>query len=426
MNRPLALAALLAPLALGCDAIDSPPREVWTADFTELEATVAPEQLDPPPADCGQVNRWTYTYDDAGHRTVAARYSDRRIADRVEQRTFDDAGRIVRGEAEWEGGYVDVTLDRDPDGRITRRVVDASDSSMRSTAEVVERSPEREVIRYSGAVLLLDPYDPMTERRWDAAQRADLHDPLIDGGAMIDALVRRIEAGEAIDPLFDPFEVTETRTFDASGRPLRTEWELDSDGLVDQTRIWTWLDDLDAVTITDDFDANGVGDHRVDQQLDPEGRIIEETIDVGADGVVDVHRLIVRGDDGEIRTERTVTTDEDGVSTARVVSHRTYQGVETTEVDELGDGTVDHVTTIWRRDDGQRVLKHEDAKADNEVDWQRRYVYDTDGREVYSERDRDVDGVVDLRVDYGWSADGRLLHAISTEPGSARCGGLGR
>ncbi len=428
MYRTLALATLLAPLA-ACDGLDTPPRQPWSPDFDPLAVTVAPDDLPLPPAECGRVTRWRYTYDARGLRTRAARHTDERMPDRIEERTYDDAGRIVRAQADWEGGYVDVTLERDPDGRIVRRVVDASEPSMRSTAEIVERGETREVIRYSGAVLLLEPFDPITERKWDPFVREAVHDPLIDGDAMIMALVRRIEAGEDIDPLFDPFDVIETRTFDAYGEPLRTEWDLDGDGAPEQIREWNRADprvNFGAIVL-DDYDADGVIDHRTENITDDYGSLIREVKSTG----------------GQVYSDRTLTYDADdvsqilvgetlrlisaeGVESERVTTYAVEDRAHITRIDEDGDGAVDHITTIWRRDDGQRVLKQEDGKADGEVDWQRRHVYDVDGREVYSQRDRDVDGEVDLRWDYGWSAGGRLLHAVSTEPGSARCGGLRR
>lgn len=422
MARTIALAALLAPL-VACDALDQPLRVGWAPDFAEVPAKVAPDELAVPPADCGQVTRWRYDYTD-GLRTRARRFSDRQAADRTEERTYDDAGRIVRAAADWPGGWVEVTLERDPDGRVVRRVVDSSEASMRSTAELVERGPAREVVRYDGAVLLLDPFDPMTDRRTDQAARADVHDPLIDGEAMIDALVRRIEAGADIDPLFDPFEVVETRLFDEAGQPLRIEWDLDGDGVAEQTRAWTYapLPDGLTVEVVDDHDADGAADARREQLYDDEGRLTGEAFDNDGDGRIDHHRSLVFEGDRLVQAFETAITPEGDETT--VITHAIEGRAHVTRIDEHDDGVIDHVTTIWLREDGQRVLKHEDDKADREVDWQRRHVFDTAGREVYSERDRDVDGVADLRWDYGWSADGLLLHAVGTEPGSARCGGL--
>lgn len=423
MNRSIAFAVLLAPLA-ACEALDTPARQPWSPDFEELPVSVAPAELDLPPADCGQVTRWSYTYDDRGRRTLAARYADKRIPDRVEERTYDDADRVVRAQAEWDGGFVDVTLERDPDGRVVRRVVEASEPSMRSTAEIVERSPAREVITYTGAVLLLEPYDPVTERKWDPAVREAVHDPLIDGDAMIMALVRRIEAGEAVDPLFDPFDVTETRTFDADGRPVRTEWDLNGDGTPEQVRERRRESDGDAIIVTtlDDYDADGITDHHTAQRFDGSGALVFESMEAG--GVVYSERTLTYAADGMLAGEVLHQTTLEGVESTRLTTFEVVDRSDVTRIDEDGDGAVDHITTIWRRADGQRVLKQEDSKADGEVDWQRRHFFDTEGREVYSERDREVMGTVDLRWDYGWGADGLLLHAVSTEPGSARCGGL--
>lgn len=427
LRAPLLTCLAAAPL-LACDGLDDPPRQPWTASYAALAPAVAPDRLDPPPADCGEVLRWTYAYDTDGRRVEAARFSDRAIADRVETRTHDDAGRILHARAEWTGGFVGVTLERDADGRVVRRVVDASESSMRSTAEIVERGPAREVIHFTGAVLLLDPFDPMTERRWDEAARAALHDPLIDGQAMIDALVRHLDAGAPLAPLYDPFEVVETRAFDAEGRPTLTEWDRDGDGIADQTRRWHYapsLADGSQVRIEDDWEADGIADHWTHHVLDAAGRVILEEL---ADGALEVdrQRLLTRDADGEVVEEALWLRPDDGgpLANVRTTTYTRIGDRAITEVDEDSDGTIDHRTTLWLRPDGQRVLKHEDAKADGEVDWQRRHVFDTLGREVYSERDRDVDGAVDLRWDYGYGEDGRLLHAVSTAPGSARCGGL--
>lgn len=420
MTRTIALAALLAPLA-ACDALDSPPNAPWSPDFTEVAVVPVPEAFDVP-ADCGEVERWSYGYED-GLRTHAERFTDRRVADRVEDRVYDDARRIVHARAEWDGGWVDVTLERDPDGRVVRRVVEASESMMASSAELVERTPEREVVRYDGAVLLLDPFNPITDRNRDEVAYADLHDPLIDGDAMINALVRKIEAGEAIDPLFDPFEVVETRTFDGAGRPLRTEWDLTDDGRPEQLRDWTYADGGSRVTVEDDYDADGRVDHRSERLLDEAGRVLEESVDDDGDGTFDLVRTVVRDAAGEALQETTVSV-VDGVETTRVVRYTVVDTAHATHIDEDGDGIDDHITTLWLRPDGQRVLKHEDSKADGVIDWQRRYVYDTEGRRAYSERDRDVDGALDLRWDYAWGADGLLYHVISTEPGSARCAGI--
>ncbi len=423
MIRPIAFAALLAPLA-ACDALDTPQREPWSPDFTERAVEAAPETLAPAPADCGQITRWAYDYTD-GKRTRAQRFSERNVPDRTEERTYDDAGRIVRAYAEWDGGWVEVTLERDPDGRVVRRVVDGSETSTRSTAEVIERGPTREVLRYDGTVLLLEPYDPMTDRRTDHAARADIHDPLVDGDAMIDALVREIEAGRDIDPLFDPFEVVETRLFDGEGHPLRTEWDLDGDGVPEQTRDWTRtaLPDGVEVEITDDYDADGAAERGRVELYDGQGRLTFEGFDLDGDRQIDRQRTLVYEGDALV-SELAAEVAGDGATTTQVITYEYVERARIARIDDEDDGVIDHITTVWLRDDGQRVLKQEDDKADGEIDWQRRHVFDTEGREIYSERDRDVDGVADLRWDYGWSAEGLLLHAVGTEPGSARCGGL--
>lgn len=428
MNRHLALLAALAtpiagPLAACAPVIDDPPREVWAPDHTEVPVAPVTPDLPATGADCNaDLLRWRFAYDAAGHRVLAERFAEGLAPIRTESRTFDAAGRITGARAEWDMGFVDVRLDRDDTGRVVRRTVDALDEMQHAISEVIERSPQREVVRHAGPVLLLEPFDPITERTPQAGQRDAIHDTLIRGDVMIEALVRTIEAGEDFERFFDPFEVTETRDFDASGRPVAFAWDLDGDGEPEQTERWIHreVDGEREVVREEDHDADGRVDRRVIERHDAAGRLIERQLDVDADGMAETVEAWQFDDEGRLVEEDTVMQTE---GARQVRFDRSAERI-ITEIDEEGDGVIDHRTTLHTRRDGKRLLKQEDNQADGSVDWQKRYVYDVQGRRVYDERDQNIDGRVDERWDYGYDAAGQLVHEVRTAPGSAVCAGL--
>ncbi|MEZ4434658.1 MAG: hypothetical protein R3F65_19825 [bacterium] len=424
MNRTAALIAALTVPACG-PIIDEPPHEVWAPDRAEVPEAPVTDDLPISGADCdAELSRWRFAYDAAGDRVLAERFEGRGAApQRTETRRFDDGGRIVGARAEWATGFVDVSLTRDESGRVVRRVVDAHDEQQHAVSELVERTPMREVLRHAGPVLLLEPFDPITERTPRARDRDDIHDPLIRGQVMIDALVRTIEAGQDFEVLFDPFEVIETRELDVMGRPVLYTWDLDGDGVAEQIerRSYAAVDDGGVEEVRDeDLDNDGQVDRRVVVRFDAAGRVVEEQRDGDADGRFETVETWEYDEAGAL-VEETAVSEREG---ARRVRYDRSAELTVTEVDEDGDGDIDHRTALHTRLDGKRVLKQEDNAADGVVDWQKRYVYDAAGRRVYDERDSNVDGRVDERWDYGYDAAGRLLHEVRTQPGSARCAGL--
>lgn len=425
MNRTAALIAALAVPACG-PIIDEPPHEVWPPDRSEVPEAPVTDDLPISGADCdAELSRWRFAYDAAGDRVLAERYDGRGATPvRTETRRFDDAGRIVGARAEWvTGSFVEVSLTRDETGRVVRRTVDADDERQRAVSEVLERTPMREVLRHTGPVLLLEPFDLITERTPAEADRDDIHDTLIRGDVMIEALVRTIDAGRDFEALFDPFEVIETRELDAAGRPVLYTWDLDGDGAPEQLerRAYVALDDGGVEEIREeDLDHDGRVDRRVVVRRDADGRVIEKQQDVDADARFETIETWAYDEAGAL-VEETAVTESSG---ARRVQYERSAELTVTAVDEDGDGAIDHRTALHTRLDGKRVLKQEDNAADGVVDWQKRYVYDAAGRRVYDERDSNVDGRVDERWDYGYDAAGRLVAEVRTAPGSAKCAGL--
>lgn len=422
MNR-LALIALAALPALACDPAADDVHTEWSPDRSTLPAEISTPALPPSDVCAASVLRWRFGYDDEGNRVLAERYGDGDDAPaRVETRRFDEAGRIIGAGARWDAGHVDVTLERDAAGAVVGRVVDASHAEQQARAEIIERTASRQVTQYAGPVLLLDPFDPITERTPHGADRDAIHDPLVRTEAILRSLVRHIETETDVDRYFAAFEVTEVRTLDAEGRPVEWTWDYDGDGVPEEVERWTHLSegDVRVVVREEDHWGDGTIDRRVTERYDVAGHQIEQAIEVaGSDGPQSVWQ---RAYDASGRLLEEISLS--GAGAARSTTYARLDGVTVTEVDEASDGRVDHRTTLHVRTDGKRVLKQEDAGADGVIDWQKRYVYDAAGRRVYDERDRDMNGQVDQRWDYGYDADGRLLHEVRTEPGSAACAGL--
>ncbi len=423
MNR-LALIALAALPAFACDPVADDAHTEWAPDRSTRPAEISTPALPAVDACDASVLRWRFAYDTTGNRVLAERYEggDETPA-RVETRRFDDAGRIVEAGARWAGGYVDVRLERDAAGVVVGRTIDASHAEQEARAELVERTASRQVTRYAGPVLLLDPFDPITERTPSAADRDAIHDPLVRTDAILGSLVRHIDTQTDVDRYFAAFEVVEVRTFDAAGRPVGWSWDYDGDGEPEEIERWTHLSEgeVRVVVREEDHWGDGTIDRRVIERYDAAGHQIEQAIEVtGLDGPQSVWQ---RAYDAAGLLVEELSLPAAGPS--RLTTYARLDGMTVTEVDEAGDGRVDHRTTLHVRSDGKRVLKQEDAGADGVVDWQKRYVYDAAGRRVYDERDRDMNGQVDQRWDYGYDAEGRLLHEVRTEPGSAACAGLG-
>ena len=415
--------------ALGCENADDPALSVWAADRNPVPLSTITSDLPVAATACApSVSRlhWQYSYD-AGDRRVRSTLFEgtSTLPVRVETSTFDDTGRVVAARAEWNAGqdFVLVTLERDPDGRVVRRTVDASDSAARASAEVIERGDEHLVVHATGAVLLLRPYEPMTAPTIDASAFDAIHDPLVRGDALVLGLLRHLGEGGAAAPLFDPFEVMEVRTLDDAGRVVAYDWDLTADGEADMTESVTYalVDGGQQVTRATDWKADGAADRVVVERFDGAGRLVAESRDDDGDGAVETARTLTYDLAGALVGEQMV----DGAGRLQIVTrYERSPGQLITEVDADGDGAVDHRTALYVRDDGQRVLKLEDEGDDGLVDWQKRYVYDEAGRRVYDERDHDVDGRADQRWDYGWDASGRLLHEVQTQPASAACAGL--
>lgn len=431
MSRHARLTALCFAPLLGlsaCDVSFDHPREVWAPDDTPVASAqiTADQTLADVACDGVERLRWHYTYDDQGRRLSASRYTgNAERPERVETRAFDDADRIIEARAEWPGGFVEVKLDRDPDGRVVRRTVDASDPQQQSVAEVIERTSSRQVVRFTGPVLLLDPYDPTSERNRQHAIRDAVQDPLVRGDAMIDALVRHIESGEPLEPLFAQFEVIETRLFDDDGRPIRFDWDLDGDGISERSERWNYRDRSMGMTVEkhEDWDGDDRADRVIHEDYDHQGRRIETRTDAPVDGTIDAV-ITEAWDDADRLIERSTL---DGRGVLNYETRWVYEGdVVLSETDENGDGLIDQIAELHSRPDGQPLLKRRDLRADQVVDWQKRYVYDSDGFRAFDERDHNADGKVDQRWDYAWSPEGLLVHEIRTEPGSAACAGLGR
>ena len=410
----------LALWTAGCEN-DNPTRHEWSPSFAVIDEPAAVE-----PGDCSGVSigEWTYTRDGAGRIVTATRNSASHgtpKAARVEQYTYDDDGRLLRFETDEGDGRLVVALTRGADGAVLRRTVEGDSPETSSEMEVVEADDTHEIRLFRGPVFL-PSFDPVHAPAIGDEVRADLTDPGIHSDVIIEELVRRVAGDEDLGE-FESFVVRETCVLDAEGRPVAYDWDVSDDGDVDMREIveYTFADDGHLETASLDRDADGVSDQIVARRYDAADRRVETRLDADADGVFE-HRDALTFDDEDRLTEE--ITSIDGVLTRRV-TYASEDGREIVDRDEGADGSIDHVTTIYRRDDGQRVLKREDYDADGDTDWQKRYVYRTDGRRLFEARDRDVDGRVDQRVDYFYDVDGRLIRQAMTEPGAPECVGRG-
>ena len=152
---------------------------------------------------------------------------------------------------------------------------------------------------------------------------------------------------------------------------------------------------------------------------DATDQLLETVVDEDADGAPEIRETwswAASGEPLEVRRE--------GAEGTAVRTWERRDQVVREVLDEDGDGIPDHATELHYRDDGQRVLKREEAGADGEVSWQKRYVYRPDGKRIFEERDVHVDGTPDQRWDYLYDADGVLAWEVRTEPGSAHCAGV--
>ena len=403
MKRYLPLLLCLAACEDGPDGYTPwAPERAPVEDTAEVSAPVIPD-------DCARVDieRWRYRYED--DRLVEAARTG--AGARVEMFHYDDAGRFTGLDMVGEQGFASVTLGHDDTGRIIRRVVNTSVDSMDSRMEQVSRTAEQTVVDYDGAVLFL-PFSPVEGPSVPKPVCTALQETGIRADVMLDELVRRVEAGEPLDA-FDPFRVRESRHFDAAGRLVRTTWDLQRDG------------DFDLVeTVQHDALADG---RRERVELARRGggapKRLERTYDAD-------DRLVREVEGGETRTFRWLdaeTVAEERRTSATGVWIRTLtreDGLQRTTIDADADGVADHITDLYLRADGQRVLKQEDYDADGVVDWQKRYVYRPDARRLYEERNRAVDGHPDQRWEYLYDDQGRVTWEVITEPGDARCAGI--
>ncbi len=401
----------LLPLMLclaGCNDDDSAAYVPWSPEVTPVEDTAA-VKAPVVPADCSDVDieRWRYRYEN-GRLVEAARTGN---GDRVELLHYDRKGRFIGVEMVGAQGFATVTLRYDDVGALIARVVDSSDDGMDSRMELISHSIDQRVVDYDGAVLFL-PFSPVEGPSIPKPVCTALQETGIRGEVMLDELVRRVEAGESIAD-FDPFRVREVRTFDGEGRLLRTTWDLRRDGvfdLVETVQHETLADGRREVILL--ARRRGGEARRIERTFDANDRLVHEV----AGGIT---RNLSWLDDQTVGQELRVGPEGTWI---RTVTREA--GLQRTTVDQDGDGTPEHVTNLFLREDGQRVLKQEDYDADGIVDWQKRYFYRADAKRVYEERNRAVDGDPDQRWEYLYDPMGRVVWEVITEPGDARCAGI--
>ncbi len=374
---PLWILPLLA--LTGCDRTETSavtPRQV---------PIVAPDLADAGPARCegGELQEhWSYTWRPDGAPVAFERARGDAVAH--DDLTVDAAGRLT-GWRRTGDGAVTLRFDRDAEGRLTGWQRAAGGELL--TVAVLADHPDEVRLRLQGTLALtlieLDADAPLRPEADPLIQRALPHQLRIaellvarhggDGGALTDALADA--------------DVVETQRFDAAGRLTEIAWDLDQDGIADGTEQHTHTGG--AVEIALDVDGDGVADEITERRFDAQGRRTYEAV----------------------QGQRVTTWDDSEIGLLRVF-----------EDGDL-DGTAEHVTWIYQRPDGQRVLKYEDYDGDGAAEWRRRYWYSAAGARTFAERDGDVDGVIDQRVEHRDDADGRRVETRILRPDPEGCGG---
>lgn len=210
-----------------------------------------------------------------------------------------------------------------------------------------------------------------------------------------------------------------TWTFGDDGQPLTESDDLDGDGRVDRVLRHRYDEAGQRVeTVTDDGD-DGVADQRVTRVFDGQGRLLIEDVDRDADGVVDAVRTFRYGGDDRLRW---MAWDADGDGDEEVRRELTYDAQGRLVAEEsftLGAAEPDLVKTYTYDYHGWLVQTLETQRsADHQAAFATLYEYDAEGVLTCERVDFGADGQVDQEIRYTWDAAAGLLAGEALDKGA--------
>ncbi len=197
-------------------------------------------------------------------------------------------------------------------------------------------------------------------------------------------------------------------TFGPSGLPAFVYYDDDGDGLVDrlQGNSYNAYDQLTEETM--DTGLDGI-DRRSTWIMDPNGRELKHTNDIGDDGTIDSQTVIHRNAVG-LMTMFETDSDGDGVWDNRYTYTYDVKGNKTQIERDIGaNGSIDERSAFEYDVNGRVTLNRDDQDGDGTWDYVREFTYDGAGRMTMERTDNDGNGTWD-RVAYNeFNEDGTLL-----------------
>jgi YD repeat-containing protein len=297
----------------------------------------------------GTVDKRTiYGYDAFGQRTLYEQGPANDISvDYRQERTYNDAGRLVRQETDRHGDGLDIlteVYEYDANGWLVLHEVDTDGNG---------------TLDYR----VTFGYD-------DYGSRIFLETDSNGDGTRI---------------------VRETYSYDDSGHPTLYERDVDDNDSVDERRFYTYDTNGHLVLWESDFNADDTIDGGTRYSYDAAGNktLVEhfsgtgETVTSRRRYAYDAYGNVVleeydRDADGNVDRRNTLTYNDRG-----------YLVEE--EADPNGDGTEIQRTFYRHNAAGQLTSKEEDGDGDNVAEARTTYTYDADGNLTSSERDDDID-----------------------------------
>ncbi|RMG42058.1 MAG: hypothetical protein D6732_01625 [Methanobacteriota archaeon] len=157
-----------------------------------------------------------------------------------------------------------------------------------------------------------------------------------------------------------------------------------------------------------DGDRDKKYDDRIDFRFDKDGRVIEQARDETNDGSVDQRVLLAYDNQGRLVSRRSLSAEGDLLEVVLYRYDAQSRLVEES-IDDGGNGTVDLRVVHEYQDDGQRVQRRTYRGNSKEPESVEQVVLTAGGKELRSEMDSNNDGKIDRIQESEYDAEGHLL-----------------